>query len=121
MRIAFSIVCVLAGVAVFAAPAWGSPGTLDRSFDGDGKVLTNFATASSEETFAVALQRNGRIVVAGRARVGGRWQLAIARYRESGNLDPTFDGDGKVLTDVSATADEEARALAVQPDGKIVV
>jgi uncharacterized delta-60 repeat protein len=120
VRIVVSIVCVLAGFGVLAAPAWGSPGTLDRSFDGDGKVLTNFATATSEETSALALQRDGRVVVAGRARVGGRWQLALARYREDGSLDPTFDGDGKVLTDVPASSDEEAQAVALQPDGKIV-
>jgi uncharacterized delta-60 repeat protein len=106
--------------ALFAPPAWASSGALDPSFDGDGKVLTDFATATSEETSALALQRDGRIVVAGRARVGGRWQLALARYREDGSLDGSFDGDGKVLTDVPATSDEQAQAVAFQGDGKIV-
>lgn len=107
--------------AVLAAPAWAGSGALDPSFDNDGKVLTDFATATSEETSALALQSDGRVVVAGRARVGGRWQLALARYHTDGSLDRSFDGDGKVLTDVPATPDEEAQAVAIQGDGKVVV
>ena len=72
---------------------------------------------------AVALQLDGKIVVAGRPlipqlvfRAGN---FALARYHPNGSLDTTFSGDGLVITDFGG--DEQATAVALQADGKIVV
>jgi uncharacterized delta-60 repeat protein len=94
-------------------------GTLDPTFDGDGKVLTSFAGDDAEAT-SIAIQPDGKIVVAGRARNGSTTRPALVRYNASGSLDTSFDGDGKVLTQVPSTTAAVANAVALQPDGKIV-
>src|SRR5205823_1963498 len=70
--------------------------------------------------FGMAIQRNGRIVVAGEREAGARRDFALARYQADGRLDRSFGGDGKVTTSVGAGLDG-ASAVAIQPDGKIVV
>ena len=71
---------------------------------------------------AVAVQPDGRILVAGRAysdssQDASDW--ALLRYRRSGLLDRSFGGDGIVVTDFG-TGEDSARALAVR-DGRILV
>lgn len=104
----------------FALARYNSNGSLDATFDGDGKLLTNFTSCSSEFIDDIVLQANGRIVAAGWANViGAGTQFALARYNANGSLDVTFDGDGKLLTNFP-TAEERAFAVALQADGKIV-
>jgi uncharacterized delta-60 repeat protein len=57
-----------------------SEGTLDTSFDGDGRVTTSFTTGE-DKAFDVALQSDGKIVVAGYGTVGANNRdFAVARY-----------------------------------------
>lgn len=75
----------------------GAGGKLDGSFSGDGVVTTPF-TPAYELAASVALQSNGRIVVAGRARgASGTDDMAIVRYLPGGRLDVTFSGNGKAM------------------------
>jgi uncharacterized delta-60 repeat protein len=67
----------------------------------------------------VAIQRNGKIVIAGGASIGGRGTFAVARYNVDGTADQTFGTAGTVTTAIGARSD--ARALALQPDGRIVL
>src|SRR5437870_3563768 len=101
----------------FALARHDADGTLDPSFGGGGRVLTNFA--GRDEASALALQSDGKIVVAGFSGAGGRQDFAVARYNPDGSLDPSFGSGGRVLTDFGG--DDEASALALQSDGKIVV
>lgn len=97
-------------------------GATDTTFGGSsGVVTTSFPSADDAEAYAVTIQPNGRIVVVGAADVDGSARLALVRYRTNGTLDPTFDGDGRVLTNVTTSRDEAAHAVAIQPDGEIVV
>jgi uncharacterized delta-60 repeat protein len=95
-------------------------GRPDPSFDGDGVVTTqigNYGAAS-----AIAVQPDGRIVVAGgsNGQVGAvRSDVTVARYLPDGHLDSSFGGDGIVTTSVRDYA--SALALALRPDGRIVV
>lgn len=89
-------------------------GSLDTSFDADGKVTTDFSAGSSDIGRDVAIQTDGKIVIAG----GALGDFALARYNADGSLDTSFDGDGKLMTDFGGTGD--AHAVAVQSDGKIV-
>ena len=52
-------------IAVMAAPAMALPGELDPAFGGDGRVTTNFG--GDDGGNAVAIQSDGKIVVAGHA------------------------------------------------------
>jgi uncharacterized delta-60 repeat protein len=96
---------------------YNSDGSLDNSFDSDGKVLTTIGTGT-DEAHAVAIQADGKIVAAGYVNEGSAFDFAMVRYNTNGTLDDTFDVDGKVRTQVSDASGIEA--LAIQPDGKIV-
>ena len=105
----------------FALIRYDTDGTLDTTFGGDGKVATNF---SSEDDFAtsIALQADGKIVVAGG--VGGISRFGLARYNTDGTLDTTFGGDGKVITRflnaIPKLRFALPNAVAIQADGKII-
>jgi uncharacterized delta-60 repeat protein len=95
-------------------------GSLDSGFGGgDGIVHFDFSTADDFAS-AVALQADGRIVVAGLAGTsGGRW--AVVRLNADGTLDSSFSGDGKQTLDLT-TGYDVAVDVAVQPsDQKILV
>jgi uncharacterized delta-60 repeat protein len=111
-----SLIVALNGTAASAAS-----GDLDLTFHGDGKTFANF-TAGRDSASDVAIQAaDGAIVVAGTANSRRPdAKFAVARYDDVGLLDPTFGDDGKVLTNVTSRWDG-ASAVAIQPDGKIVV
>ena len=118
---------VVAGVASknaldqFALARYDLSGALDKSFDNDGKVLTDFTSSYTESITAMALDLKGRIVVAGEASTNQGMQFALARYNIDGSLDKTFDNDGKVLTNFTSTPQEGATSIAVDDKGRIIV
>jgi uncharacterized delta-60 repeat protein len=105
----------------FALARYNRDGTLDGTFGDGGKVLTTFEPNSIESANAVVIQPDGKIVAAGAMRSVGapRADLAVARYLPNGSLDPSFDGDGLVVTPISP-GDDTAFDLVVQPDGRLV-
>ena len=113
----------LATAAVgFGLARYNPDGTLDSSFGTGGRVLTRVGAATAE-AHAVALQPDGDIVVAGSgfAAATAASNFAVARYTPDGSLDPGFGtGGGVVLTPMSASG-AEARGIALQSDGRIVV
>jgi uncharacterized delta-60 repeat protein len=102
--------------ADFALVRLEPDGDLDPSFSGDGKVMTTFG--GSDRGAAVAIQGNGKIVVAGDTTGCGDIDFALARYNTDGSLDSTFSGDGRVCTGFGEW--EWANAIAIQTDGEIV-
>src|SRR5262245_3545788 len=78
------------------------------------------AESSSAFGNSVAAQRDGKIVVAGSAEVGGVDQFALVRYNSDGSLDTGFNGNGKVTTAVG-TGTCKGEGVALQEGGKIVV
>ncbi|MBI2960352.1 MAG: hypothetical protein HYY28_08565, partial [Betaproteobacteria bacterium] len=101
----------------FSVARYNADGTLDSGFGNGGTVMTAFGT-SYDEPYAMALQADGKIVVAGYTR-GTTWDFALARYEADGKLDTGFGAGGKVITPVG-TGSDIAYAVAIQPDGKIV-
>jgi uncharacterized delta-60 repeat protein len=105
----------------FALARYNANGTLDPTFGSGGRVLTSFGPFGTAR--AVAVQRDGKIVAAGR---GGDVSpptgidFVVARYNRDGTPDPSFGIAGKVSTDY-AGANDEAQAMAVQPDGNLLV
>ena len=64
----------------------------------DGKVTTDFGSAN-DFARSVAIQSDGKIVVAGYSNNGSNDDFALVRYNTDGSLDASFDSDGKVTTD----------------------
>jgi uncharacterized delta-60 repeat protein len=105
-------------VLVLISAATAAAGDLDATFGGNGKVTTGFGGDSRGH--AVAIQMDGKIVVAGEApRSPVSSKFAVTRYDPDGTLDHTFGGDGKVTTSFGAHSD--AFGVAIQGDDKILV
>lgn len=106
------------GPTVIIAARYTAAGALDPTFNSTGFDYTSveIGTANSMAP-SLALQGDGKIVVAGRALSGG--DVAILRFLTDGTLDAGFDGDGIVIDSFAGW--EEANAVLVQPDGKIVI
>lgn len=92
-------------------------GEPDPTFGSGGEVVT--ALPGGAEARAVAIQPDGRIVVAGAAKGPVNFDFLFARYDESGALDPSFGGGDGVTTVPVGTGESEARALAIGADGRI--
>jgi len=101
----------------FGIARYNPDGSLDTTFGGDGRVTTDIS-GDIDHGSGVALQPDGKILLAGRAYLGGDCDFALVRYNTDGSLDMSFSGDGKVTTDFSGNLDF-GYAIVVQPDGKI--
>jgi uncharacterized delta-60 repeat protein len=112
-------------------------GQLDTSFGNGGEVLTNFGNTpigqGDARATAVAVQRDGRIVVAGHAQVmtnnnpnRGYDDFAVARYNPNGSPNTSFGTNGQVVFDFTslfgnAPSDDVLRALGIDSRNRIVV
>jgi uncharacterized delta-60 repeat protein len=112
-------ILVPVSVLLLATPmALAAAGDLDPKFGSGGTVQTNFS-GNSDYAFAVAVQADGKIVVAGQSGIYPDLHSALARYNKNGALDRTFGTGGKVTLTLDPAGDQLS-ALAIQPDGKIV-
>src|SRR5262249_39979668 len=104
----------------FGLAGYNADGSLDTTgFGTNGFVDTDFGTIR-DAAMAPAIQADGKILAVGFTG-GTAFDFAVARYNTDGSLDTTgFGTGGKVVTDFG-TNDDEARAVAIQADGKIVV
>lgn len=111
---------LLAGgpITEFVLARYNADGSADATFGIGGKVTTDMIAGGivQEEARAVAVQPDGRIVVAGYTRTGLPFGFALARYHPDGRLDTTFGSGGKVVGGLGG----RAFAVAIQPDGRIV-
>jgi uncharacterized delta-60 repeat protein len=106
---------VATGEREFALARFLSDGSPDTTFGTGGRVNTDVGGEGSG--FAVTLQPNGKIVVAGGSLSPGE-NFTLARYLSDGTLDTTFGGDGLVTTDFGVVS--QAFGVSLQADGKIV-
>ena len=112
---------LLSGVSQndFALLRYQIDGSLDTTFNGTGKVITPIGSGS-DTGWKVAVQTDGRIVVAGDSFNGSNTDIAVARFNSNGTLDAGFGSGGKVTTSIG-NGDDVAYGMALQSDGKIVV
>jgi uncharacterized delta-60 repeat protein len=106
----------------FAVARFNTDGTLDSGFGTAGVTTTDFSGDGSGDTAnGVAIQPDGKIIAVGYSGISGTnfTDFALARYNPEGSLDPAFGNGGKVTTDIGTS--DQAYAVAIQPDGKIVV
>ena len=104
---------------IFAVARFNADGTPDISFNKTGKLTTDFGSGNAEAR-GVAVQSDGKIVVAGYASPNNIENVALVRCNADGNLDTSLGGTGKVITPV-ALSGSNATSVALQSDGKIVV
>jgi len=107
----------------FALARYNPDGSLDQAFGVGGKQTTDFFN-EADVAQGVAIQADGKIVVAGAAGHGGSTaDVALARYNPDGTLDQTFGAGGLRTTNLQGNTDDNdsATSVVIQPDGKIVV
>ncbi|MCP4335916.1 MAG: hypothetical protein GY785_24995, partial [Gammaproteobacteria bacterium] len=103
----------------FALTRYNTDGSLDTSFDGDGKLTTAIGPGA-EFGESVTVQSDGKILVAGQSWNGTDTDFALTRYNADGSLDTTFDTDGILTTDFGSGTDV-GYSVTTQNDGKILV
>ena len=100
-------------------------GQLDPSFSHRGRIiLTDVGEGTFEAAYAMAVQRDGKIVAVGFSTpaVGPSSDFALVRYESTGRVDRRFGDNGRVLTDFSGTGStDQAFAVAIDSIGRIVV
>ena len=119
-------IVIVGGVSDTGRDEWGvirlgPHGRLDQTFGAHGKLVTNFGPGFDEAS-AVAVQDNGKLLVAGRIREDDRAKddIGLLRLKPGGGHDRTFAAGGRALTDVAGGSDA-ARDLTIASNGKIVV
>jgi uncharacterized delta-60 repeat protein len=123
-------VTALSVFATHAQPVGIVPGTVDTTFNGGEP--TKVAVLNGGHTVqAVAIAPGNKVVIAGTCQpvvnnVGGLRRWCLSRHNPDGTLDDTFDGPGATPGNgrfqVRITSEQDfVRAMAIQPDGKIVV
>jgi uncharacterized delta-60 repeat protein len=94
-------------------------GSLDISFNGTGIVVTSVG-GSRDGAFSLAIQTDGKIVVAGTSFHNPNSDIAIVRYNPNGSLDTTFGGIGKIIIPNGNNGGNNP-SMQIQADGKVVV
>jgi uncharacterized delta-60 repeat protein len=112
---------------------FGAAGASANAFDGDGESRVTFG--GDDVPHSVALQDDGRIVIAGATDAPGGSEFALLRLNADGTRDTTFNdigapnvfnGDGRVAVDIGTTdggaaSEDVAREVLVEPNGRIFV
>ena len=114
-----------------ALARYDTNGTLDTTFgvNGTERVALPGGGGGDDEAHSVAIQPDGKILVGGFSvtasgpHQGGGTEFAVARFNADGSLDQTFGSGGASLTYIYGgdSASDKADAMALQPDGKIVL
>jgi uncharacterized delta-60 repeat protein len=107
------------GTHDFVLTRYLAVGVLDPSFGDNGVAITDFGQ-SWDWAYALALQPDGKVVVAGVSDRTGSRDFALARYNTDGKLDQSFGHRGLVLTPVRPLTTDIVHGLAIQPDGGIL-
>jgi uncharacterized delta-60 repeat protein len=114
--------CENSAKTVWAVARYWPDGKPDLTFGPDGSGVVTMAFSGGSGTYGVAIQLDGKILVAGGSPASKKGNAAyrptIARFNEDGSLDVGFGAGGIVL--ISGTTWGVFRAVAIQSDGKIV-
>ena len=118
LRFFVALLLVLPLTGLIPQVVEAAAGDLDPAFGVGGKRTTDFF-GNDDVGAAVAVQPDGKIVVAGIALSGEVGNFAVARYSSDGSLDSSFGTGGKTTTDFFGDIDL-AFGVALQTDGKII-
>ena len=93
---------------------------LDKTFNGNGQQVISMEDVMCQGN-AIALQPDGKIIVAGYSYRSGNESVFNCTSECGWQFDNSFDMDGKKAFGIGSFGAEECRAVAVQPDGKILL
>jgi uncharacterized delta-60 repeat protein len=103
----------------FALLRYNANGSLDASFGKEGIVINSIQTGDDNAS-GIAIQKDGKIVVAGSSNNGNSNDFALIRYNPNGTLDKSFGKKGIIVTSLQ-TGNDDVAGFTLQPDGKILV
>jgi uncharacterized delta-60 repeat protein len=113
---------------IFTFQSYAQDGSLDNTFNSDG-LQTSAVGTFDDVAYAMAIKEDAlnpnnnaarKIIIAGQTYNGNKYEFLVMQYNDDGSLDNTFGVNGIVATSLG-NYDDKARAIAIQPDGKIVV
>lgn len=107
--------------SVFVASRYETDGDLDPGFGPGGIVETQFNAKDAAGAYAVHLQNDGKLVLAGRSEDDDsvREVTALVRYTAAGSVDTTFGTNGRASGGLPGSS-SAATAIVGQSDGKLV-
>jgi uncharacterized delta-60 repeat protein len=103
-----------------ALASYTQSGTLAISFGNNGLVTTDLGSGDDMANAVFDILSTGQLMVAGSSENGSDRDFILARYKEDGELDTSFNGVGYVTTAIG-NGDDDARTVFPQPDGNFVV
>lgn len=106
----------------FALARYNTDGSLDTTFDGDGKVLTDFGVSGPDFMWDMILQPDGKIIAVGESygiNAEPYFDFSMARYNSDGSLDSTFGVGGRATANFGYG--DGAKSVVLRPDGKILL
>jgi uncharacterized delta-60 repeat protein len=103
---------------VMSATRLNANGTIDTTFATNGRFMQNVAVGISERAYGVAIQADGKILIAGRT--NSPRQRVVIRLNSDGSLDTTFGTGGIFQTPIGSPTFDEPE-IAIQADGKVIV
>lgn len=113
---------------IFTYQSYAQDGSLDNTFDSDG-LQTAAVGTFDDVAYAMAIKEDSlnpnnnnarKIIIAGQTYNGNKYEFLLMQYNDDGSLDNTFGVNGIVATSLG-NYDDKSRAIAIQPDGKILV
>lgn len=108
------------GLFDFAVLKYNVNGTLDNTFGTNGYVITSI-DISNDNALGVAIESNGRIIVAGNyMNSANKQNIAIMNYNNDGSINSNFGVNGKVMTQIGSSHCN-ANSVVLQSDGKIII
>lgn len=104
----------------FVAARFNADGTLDSAFGIGGKLRINVSTSGNDGAWGTAIQPDGKVLMAGDCRNGTADAICVVRLTAAGAVDSGFGTSG-IVRFTRTGYGLNGRAMAIQPDGKIVV
>jgi uncharacterized delta-60 repeat protein len=115
--------CVPQPLNQVAMVQYNADGSVDSSFGNAGKIQIGFTSHPTTRAIDAAIQPDNKIVITGdvQANHKARIQALVGRFNANGSLDATFSGDGWNTFSLSSNVSSRGNAVAIQPDGKIII
>ncbi len=120
-RIAITAATVVSFGALPIVASAQNAGALDTSFNGDGRVDIQLASGNADRAMRLVNYPDRRYVSVGRCNDATGTLSCLARLNDDGSLDATFGSSGKVVGQLIAGYKMVSNAIAVQPDGRLLV